>query len=178
MLPWGWGWAPGRRMSPACGAGGVGGTVGIGDIPLGGGPVPPGFALGLGLVALQPGWELGATSGARPQPAHPGVLAGWWVSTAGWGRWRWLQLMYPLCISHRAGFSLLIERETEVVMPGGGQYAPAMLPAPALATARLRCGSRAAAPGSSPTSNSSYGKHPQNLGDGFWPRAVAGTHCW
>lgn len=84
MLPWGWEWVTRRRTSPGCGVAGEQAWGGpqapaahTGDVPLGGGPVLGLLgALGLELVALQRGWELRTTTGARPNPAHPGVLAG------------------------------------------------------------------------------------------------------
>lgn len=48
-----------------------------GDVPLKGGPMLGLLgALGLELVVLQHGWELGTTTGAHPHPPRPRVLAG------------------------------------------------------------------------------------------------------
>lgn len=68
----------GSRMSPVVSPGGTTAPDACaGGIPLGGVLV---FgllgAIGWELVGLQCVWELGATMGAHPHPAHPRVLAG------------------------------------------------------------------------------------------------------
>lgn len=57
--------------------------------------------------------------------------------------------------------SLFVEKRSEVAMPWGGLCVLSAIPVPTLAVAQLLCRSGAAAPRSSPTSSSSYGKHPQ-----------------
>ena len=85
--------------------------------------------------------------------------------------------MNPLCITHRAIFSLFAEKGTEVEMPWGWVVWPA-----ADTCAHL---GRGAAPMQIRSCSSQFFSHsqfqlwktPTNLGDGFWPRAVAGTDC-